>query len=234
MSATGRGKARQPRDLYETPGAVTRAILPYVFQHRFAPDCAPTVWEGAAGNGAIVRELIDFDIAPQQIIASDVALGAMPDGVDCRTVDFATAAGIDSIASPVVAAFSGCPFEGPAISNPPFKLDRPADYYPIGMAGAPERDVDRARVDGVLCFVTAAHRVGAQMIVVLARLNWWAGAQWRSRARAAIRKQYEVEIFAMAKRPSFTGGKTDNTEYAWLILSRNTDAGFDVYQELAL
>lgn len=55
MSATNRGRARNARDLYETPAEVTRAILPWLNLER-----QDRIWEGAAGNGAIIREVMVF------------------------------------------------------------------------------------------------------------------------------------------------------------------------------
>ena len=55
MSRSGQAE-RRPQDFYPTPGWVTRAILPHL-----AEDIdRGVVWEPAAGDGAILREVLAF------------------------------------------------------------------------------------------------------------------------------------------------------------------------------
>jgi hypothetical protein len=53
MSSTGRGSERVADDFYETPGWVTRAIVPHL-----GPLEGRRILEPSAGRGAIVRELL--------------------------------------------------------------------------------------------------------------------------------------------------------------------------------
>lgn len=62
-----------------------------------------------------------------------------------------------------------------------------------------------------LAFVQAAFE-RAQWVVMLQRTNWMAPA------RSSWLRKHQPDIYALPKRPSFTGdGSTDAAEYAWFV-----------------
>lgn len=63
-----------------------------------------------------------------------------------------------------------------------------------------------------------AHR--ARVVVVLLRLGSLA-SQGRRAWWQQVGEQRGVEVHVLSRRPSFTGGKTDATDYAWIALLRN-------------
>jgi len=115
MSSTNRAAAggardrRHKRDLYETPGWVTRAILPHL-------DLTGEVWEPACGGGAIVRELLRAGVPASKLLASDIEPllggGIRQDFRTDRTAGLLAEVGI-----------------GPRliITNPPFRVDEKGD-----------------------------------------------------------------------------------------------------------
>lgn len=60
----------------------------------------------------------------------------------------------------------------------------------------------------------------ADIAVCLLRLNWLA-----SGARRDWLDAHRPEVFVLPNRPSFTGGGTDSTEYAWMVWGRLGMAG---------
>lgn len=56
----------------------------------------------------------------------------------------------------------------------------------------------------------------ADSVVMLLRLPFYAG----QRRRALFAEHPPSNVLVLAKRPSFTGGSTDATEYAWFVWSR--------------
>ena len=54
--------------------------------------------------------------------------------------------------------------------------------------------------------------IGAGTVVMLLRLNWLG-----SQARADFHRQHPSDVCVLSKRPSFAHGRTDATEYAWLL-----------------
>lgn len=52
----------------------------------------------------------------------------------------------------------------------------------------------------------------APVVAMLLRLNWLAGQR-----RAAFHHEHPSDVLVLSKRPSFSGGPTDATDYAWLI-----------------
>jgi hypothetical protein len=49
-------------------------------------------------------------------------------------------------------------------------------------------------------------------VAMLLRLNWLGGMK-----RAAFHRRHTADVYVLPRRPSFTGGGTDATEYAWLV-----------------
>lgn len=52
----------------------------------------------------------------------------------------------------------------------------------------------------------------ASVVVMLLRLPWLA-----SQKRSAWLKEHCPDVYVLPKRPSFTGGATDATDYAWMV-----------------
>lgn len=61
MSATNRGTKRNENDFYETPGWVTRAIVPHLRSMGLL-DPDKKILEPAAGRGAIINELVSHGV----------------------------------------------------------------------------------------------------------------------------------------------------------------------------
>ncbi len=49
-------------------------------------------------------------------------------------------------------------------------------------------------------------------VAALVRLGWLAGQK-----RAAFHRAHPCDVYVFSRRPSFTGGGTDSSEYAWLL-----------------
>lgn len=52
----------------------------------------------------------------------------------------------------------------------------------------------------------------SSMVVALLRLNWLS-----SQRRSAWLAEHTPDVYVLSRRPSFTGGKTDATDYAWMV-----------------
>jgi hypothetical protein len=52
-------------------------------------------------------------------------------------------------------------------------------------------------------------------VIALLRLNWLAGMK-----RAEFHKEHPADVYVIPRRPSFTQGGTDMTEYAWFVWRR--------------
>lgn len=177
MSAAGRseaantGHSRHADDFYATPGWCTSALL---HQLVIRPNLA--VLEPAAGEGAIVRELLKLGV-PLNITAVELdpkrstIVGAL-----CRThrTDFLRWAPQDKFDL--------------IITNPPFAMSMEFVEASLRLLGA----------DGVCA--------------MLLRLNWLA-----SMKRARFLQTYCPDVFVLPRRPSFTGGGTDATDYGWFV-----------------
>jgi hypothetical protein len=99
MSQRMSGYDRRARDVYETPGRVTAALLPHLPPRMF-------VWEPAAGSGKMVAAL---RAAGHRVIASDIVEGGDPSHFRGR--DF-----LQEDKAPL-----GCQA---IITNPPYELAR--------------------------------------------------------------------------------------------------------------
>lgn len=67
MSSTARGASRENNDFYPTPGWCTDLLLSAI-----RPSFADRVLEPAAGDGAIIKRLIAYGIAPEKISAIEI------------------------------------------------------------------------------------------------------------------------------------------------------------------
>ena len=58
----------------------------------------------------------------------------------------------------------------------------------------------------------------ADTVAVLLRLNFLASA-----VRAPLMRRWPPDVYVLPNRPSFTGGGTDSTEYAWFVWRHKRD-----------
>jgi SAM-dependent methyltransferase len=98
MGKHERGYERQERDYYPTPAWVTRALL------RVLDVRGLTIWEPAAGSGAMAREL---RAAGAEVFCSDIAGMGIP---GCAVHDFTSRLKLDCEAPPFDAIVTNPPF----------------------------------------------------------------------------------------------------------------------------
>jgi len=67
-----------------------------------------------------------------------------------------------------------------------------------------------------LDFVKGAMKDG-KIVVMLLRLNWLA-----SQKRNRFLREHTPSVYVLPRRPSFTGGGTDATDYAWFVWGMDT------------
>lgn len=67
----------------------------------------------------------------------------------------------------------------------------------------------------------------ARYVVVLTRLNFLG-----SQKRAAFMQAYPPDVYGLPRRPSFTKGGTDATEYAWLVWPPERSRAHGTFQVL--
>lgn len=58
-------------------------------------------------------------------------------------------------------------------------------------------------------------RAPGTWVAMLLRLNWLGGIK-----RSAFHREHPADVFVLPRRPSFTGGGTDATEYAWFVWAK--------------
>ncbi|MDP9037111.1 MAG: hypothetical protein M3O50_20120 [Myxococcota bacterium] len=63
-----------------------------------------------------------------------------------------------------------------------------------------------------MAFVVRALSEARGEVAFLLRLNWLGSLK-----RAAFHREHPSDIYVIPRRPSFTGGKVDATEYAWYV-----------------
>lgn len=177
MSAAGRsvaaetGHVRHADDFYATPPWCTRLLLDTLT----LPD-GLRVLEPAAGEGAIVKELVAANPRMQlQAVEIDEVRGKRA-AKQCPTTNANFLEWRPSIKFDLI------------VTNPPFAL--------------------------AMDFVKAALPLLTQKgtCAMLLRLNWLA-----SMKRAAFLTRYCPDVYVLPRRPSFTGGGTDATDYGWFL-----------------
>jgi hypothetical protein len=82
--------------------------------------------------------------------------------------------------------------------------------------------------DQALDFVTRALPL-APVVVFLLRLNWLASA-----ARNALMRSHAPDVYVLPDRPSFRGGGSDSTEYAWFVWHGDARRAAGTVQVLAM
>lgn len=212
MSATGRnieGNERHADDFYETPGWCTRAVLPRLARSNSGPVISSdafcvyrrpfSVLDAGSGTGAILRAVAKFY------------------GVG-HTEQFPMI-GVEKSEERVRRANEHEPY-------PDHELRfEQADFLSVrGLIDGDELSLcDRRgnqKFDLIISnppyaeaekFVEHALTIGTTCCFLL-RLNWLA-----SKKRAAFHRAHPSDVFVLPRRPSFTGGGTDATEYAWFV-----------------
>lgn len=66
----------------------------------------------------------------------------------------------------------------------------------------------------------------ADVSVMLVRLGWLASGE-----RAPWLRQHVPDVYVLPNRPSFTGGGTDSSDYAWVVWGRSLGGHFGVLAE---
>lgn len=208
MSATGRGAERRADDFYETPGWCTRAILPHLIPN--LPE-RHIVLEPGSGSGSIARELLAAGVTRERLMLIELdADRATQCCEDLRCVvnnwDFVTWAkhneGLPDFKrsdNPLFAHNGAEPVRDRfdlIIANPPYSI--------------------------ALEFIEAAlsMRKSQGVVAFLLRINFLG-----SQERADWHRAHPCKLYVLPRRPSFTGGGTDATEYAWFVWGEGHEAG---------
>lgn len=211
MSATGRnleGRERREDDFYETPAWCTRAILPHLGTPiGFDPHTGKTirthpktVLDAGCGTGAILRACGEYWPAEPLLIGVDTSVDRVRQANEYEPYPdrdhFYEVADFFSI--------KGQHFEVPDEDDPGGEHVALCDLpFDLVIANPPYSDAER--------FVEHALTIGRTCCFLL-RLNWLA-----SKKRAAFHRAHPSDVFVLPRRPSFTNGGTDATEYAWFV-----------------
>lgn len=180
MSAAGRGAVRQTDDFYETPGWLTRAILPHL---NLTPQSY--AFEPACGQGAIVQELLNFGLPESHVFCADIN-PAFVSQVSTRLKVNVVQSNFLQKFLPTFQATENRP--DLIITNPPYKH---------------ALEFVKESLEIVDIYGTVA---------MLLRLNFLGGQK-----RAKFLREHPCDVYVSPRRPSFTGGSTDATEYAWFV-----------------
>ena len=205
MSATGRnleGNERHADDFYETPAWCTRAILPHLGTPiGFDPETGrtkrqppKTVLDAGCGTGAILRACGGFWSAyDQQLIGIEKDVGRVRQANEHE-------------AYPDSDLYFECgdffDVKGDCFEISP-QLNPVRMPFDLVISNPPYGDAEK--------FVEHALTIGRTCCFLL-RLNWLA-----SKKRAAFHRAHPSDVFVLPRRPSFTNGGTDATEYAWFV-----------------
>jgi len=218
MSATGRnlaGRERHEGDFYETPEWCTRSILSHVVKctarnanrrrctrllghadGHYEPGCnygwEPSgflhVLDAGAGTGAIAR-----------VVKEDFHVDAVVSGVELDEGRRGIAMARDHDR---IHYRGGSFFDVTTRGQLPIEAGG-ARKWDLVISNPPYVDAEG--------FVMHSLRI-AEVSCFLLRLNWLA-----SKKRAAFHRAHPADVFVLPRRPSFTGGGTDATEYAWFV-----------------
>jgi len=187
MSATGRGRAREPEDYYTTPSWCVRRLFEAWRPRRDG------VWlEPSAGNGAIIRAIDDIDLGEHES-------GSRPWkwlACEIRDEERETLADLVGPGNVTIGSFvfdGACGFHAEdrdvtlVIGNPPYSLAWP--------------------------FVAQARqRFPCATICYLLRVAFAA-----SEERNAAMRYRAPDVYLLPNRPSFTGDGSDSADYAWFV-----------------
>lgn len=194
MSATNRGAARRADDYYATPAWATEVLLDWF--ERQGVSLRGTILDPFAGDGAILRVLKDRAWPwVERLAAVELRPEAEP---AIRSV-----AGWHRIADWFELAQGDLPKRH--IIGPPFNL---CASDPLAIITNPPYSRAEDAINSC--------RAVADFVVMLLRLPFYAG----QRRRALFAEHPPSNVLVLAKRPSFTDGGTDATDYAWFVWDR--------------
>lgn len=197
MSATNRGTPRAEHDRYTTPTWLIDAILPHLAR-RLAGLRRTTRQRqymldpaaGATGGPATLREVGQVgEGSPLGVMARQARAGGLLRPLDfIRELDIANDPEQDFFAQ----SFDDLTRE---IGRPDLILTNPP--YTLAWEFA-KRSIELVQPGGV--------------VALLLRLNFLGGQK-----RAAWMRENPPSVYVTPRRPSFTDGGTDATEYAWFV-----------------
>jgi hypothetical protein len=192
MSATNRGAVRHADDFYETPEWCVHALLKRVPLRTHGLD-----WlEPCYGGGAIVRAVdafydARFGVKSPDWHVNDIQLCRVDDGPIPLSVLKRDKS--DFLAWDEVDRLR----VSRRLTVPP---------YDVLLTNPPYTLAEEFIVQGLKF---------AKVVVMLLRLNFLG-----SQKRAMFFAEHFPDVYVLPRRPSFTGGKTDSCEYAWMIFHR--------------
>lgn len=97
-------------------------------------------------------------------------------------------------------------------------FDRPWEPFDVAIANPPFSTAQR--------FIDRMMQL-ASTVIVLQRVNYAS-----SEKRCAFMREFPPEVYVLPNRPSFTGGGTDATEYAWFVWRQPFHRDFGTFQVL--
>jgi len=194
VSATNRGAARRADDYYATPAWATAALLDWFERQRLT--MRGTILDPFAGDGAILQVVKDRSWPwVERLAAVEIRPEADP--------ALQSVADWHRIADWFELAQADLPRR--RIVGPPFNVCA-SDTLAI-ITNPPYSRAEEA----IRSCCTVADRV-----VMLLRLPFYAG----QRRKALFTEHPPAHVLVLAKRPSFTDGGTDATDYAWFVWDR--------------
>lgn len=213
---------RQAQEFYETPAwcvhlLLDAGVIPHPSDRK---DNPPSHWmEPCVGGGAIIRAVNSWSgirVAHRSSSRVEISLSGMTQspvltslemqlprwsGIELNRV--LELPGVNFKLGDFLSVLPYPPYDDVLviITNPPY--GKPVTNPVSG----------KTRMeDHVMDFVVHAFKWPSAWIVMLLRLNW-AGSQDRS----SYLKEHAPDVYVLSKRPSFVGGGTDATEYAWFV-----------------
>lgn len=198
MSTSLEKRQRVQHDAYFTPPELTRALFGYLDRDGWLPECeSPRVLEPSSGRGAFVAAARDF-LPGARITAVDLSpplsMLAKPDLQlvgDFLSYEDPTGSGFDLV-----------------VGNPPFGKPHPKGKVSTRTGEVISVPAAEEHVRKALSLL-APHGV----LAFLLRLSFL-----ESTDRAAFWNAFPAEsIYAFSQRPSFIGGGTDNSAYAFFV-----------------
>lgn len=203
-------------DYYATPAWATASIMPMVIEMR--PD---VIIDPCAGDGAILREARRFIESarmphtawlrawPPKLMGCEIRPEAVDqcvaDGFDVVRADFLDEGDWQSVAERLAAHLSAVPTRLRRyvvfLMNPPYGgRDNTAQIF----------------VDTCLRRLTEFHRCDGEVTALL-RTMWVNDGQKTHRRGTWLRENVGLpDVALLPRRPSFTGGPSDATTYAWM------------------
>jgi predicted RNA methylase len=154
-----------------------------------------------------VRAILPYLGRPRTIVDLGCGDGAIGEVLVQQLGDTTTVIGVEIDPSRAASAEACGPYDRVDVRDvllwKPAAIDRTFD---LAILNPPFRHAE-AFVECALSLVRHGGTVAA-----LVRLGWLAGQK-----RAAFHRAHPCDVHVFSRRPSFTGGGTDSSEYAWLV-----------------